>query len=239
MNLFLEIDYRERSFIKLINEMDEIKASDITYKFKDMTYKISNLPIGDFVLKDDEGTFYVIERKTINDLCASITDNRFSEQKERILESVGDHNKVVYIIEGSKTKISNFSRITKSTVDSAIQNLILKHNYKVIYSDSIDDTVEQLLLLYKKLKTGALTLKPSTCHLVKKSDSIDIFINQLCVIPGVSLTIAKKINELYKCMEDMVKNLKDPDCLSEIQITEKRKLGKKLSQKIYKALKVT
>ena len=74
---------------------------------------------------------------------------------------------------------------------------------------------------------------------IKKADTIhkNVFVNQLAVIPGVSLNIAQKINEKYSCMNNLVtKFVNDDLLLSHIQITEKRKLGKNLSKKIHDSL---
>ena len=135
----LQIDYREHSIIDLIKNTDFIE------------YETVNLPIGDFIIKDDIQINYIIERKSINDLCASITDGRFSDQKQRLLESMGDSSKIIFIIEGKKIQ-SKFSRIPIKTMNSAIINLIFKHNFKVIFTENADDTLENVLLLYNKVK---------------------------------------------------------------------------------------
>jgi len=245
MDIILEIDYRENSILKLFLA-ENIKISDNIYSFENINYKICNLHIGDFVFKNNMNEIlYIIERKTINDLCSSITDSRFREQKERLLESVNDSSKIIYIIEGNKNQISKFSKINKTTINSAIQNLILKHQYKVIFSDSLDDTLEQLQLLYKKIKENDILIKPSVGIIVKKSDKLNnnIFINQLTVIPGVSQNAGLKIHEIYKSMTHLINTLENNTnvidkelFLSNIQVSEKRKIGKVLSKKIYSAL---
>lgn len=245
MDIILEIDYRENSILKLFLA-ENIKISDNIYSFENINYKICNLHIGDFVFKNNMNEIlYIIERKTINDLCSSITDSRFREQKERLLESVNDSSKIIYIIEGNKNQISKFSKINKTTINSAIQNLILKHQYKVIFSDSLDDTLEQLQLLYKKIKENDILIKPSVGIIVKKSDKLNnnIFINQLTVIPGVSQNAGLKIHEIYKSMTHLINTLENNTnvidkelLLSNIQVSEKRKIGKVLSKKIYSAL---
>ena len=186
---------------------------------------------------------YIIERKTISDLCSSITDARFREQKTRLLNSVKDPYKIIYIIEGSKKT----ARLSKKIMDSALLNLMFKHHYHVIFTIDINDTVDTVKLLYEKIKTNVIDTKldfnnkisPLPSKLIKKSDSIqpNIFIHQLAVIPGVSIDIAQKISMIYPNMISLLNALKeDASILKDIHVTSKRKLGKKLSDKIYTSL---
>lgn len=235
--IILEIDYRETAIIKYF---EQNKPS--------FNYKVTNLNIGDFIFKledSDDSLLYIIERKTILDLASSITDGRFREQKQRLLDSVGIPDKIIYILEGNKN-LKKYGSISKSIIDSSILNLILKHQYKVIHTSTDIETYETLLTLHKKLSSKDFgTIKTTPVKLVKKSESINnnILTNMLSIIPGVSLQIAKKISEEYKTLPELIKrydNLSDDiqreNMLSSIQITEKRKLGVALSKKIYNSL---
>ena len=46
--------------------------------------KFENLDIGDIVIKDNDKIIMMIERKTLEDLSASIKDGRYKEQKIRL-----------------------------------------------------------------------------------------------------------------------------------------------------------
>lgn len=235
MNFILDIDYRESQIINLLKDT-----------VPPINYTVSNLLIGDFLIKNNsDEIFYVIERKSIKDLCSSITDGRLREQKTRLLDTYKDPSKIIYIIEGSK-KILPIGRINKNIVNSALLNLSFKHNYTTLFTENIRDTLDTLILFCEKITKGDLTCSPLTNIVnVKKSDNIDIFINQLCVIKGVSYNIAKKIKENLNCnsMNDLltkynnITNITDKEkLLSNININEKRKLGKVLSVNIYNAL---
>jgi crossover junction endonuclease MUS81 len=233
--LILEIDYREKAIIKHIEENNP-----------NISYKITNLPIGDFVFKQDMSIFYIIERKTILDLAASITDGRFREQKKRLLDSVGICDKIVYILEGSRSQ-NKFGSLSKSIIDSSILNLIFKHKYKVINTNDTIDTYNTLLSIYKKIESKDTwpSLLENNHKLIKKSDSVNnnILINMLSVIPGISINIATKIKEIYTSLPELINAYNNIDnvlerekMLSCIQLTNKRKLGIALSKKIYKSL---
>jgi crossover junction endonuclease MUS81 len=182
---------------------------------------------------------FIIERKSINDLACSIVDNRFKEQKSRLSQT---NNSIIYIIEGNISKCK--SKIPHSTLKSSIINLMCKNNFLVFKTDSELDTLEYLLLLYKKVNNNELEMNDNkvTVPGKKKNEIQNSFINQLTVINGVSIVVAQKIHEIYKNMKDLVEAyemLDTTDCenlLSNIQINEKRKVGKALSKKIYHSL---
>ena len=259
--LLLMIDYREREFIKLLSEHTFIENDHLTQVSIggiDVYFKVCSLPVGDFVIQNVEGDHInvVIERKTINDLCCSIIDNRFREQKARLLTAVSNPNKVMYIIEGDrKNKRSNINDIV---LNGALLNLVYKHHYKLLQTSNIKETYDQVLLLYKKItsgdiKTDMVDIKTDQNILenkvepkmVTKGAAVieDIFVHQLCVIPGVSRNTATKIRELYKNMNVLISEYtklndtkKCEEMLVHIQLTERRKLGKALSKKIYELL---
>lgn len=233
IQIILEIDYREKAIIKYF---EEFKPS--------IKYTITNLPIGDFVFKENNNIHYIIERKTILDLASSITDGRFREQKQRLLESMNSHDNIVYILEGNKNQ-KKYGNISKAIIDSSILNLIFRHKYKVIHTANDMETYDTLLSLYKKLETTDFNIKVNQFKLIKKSDNINnnILSMMLSVIPGVSINISKKIIETYTTLPILINtyekmlDIKDKEnLLSTIQITDKRKLGIALSKKIYNSL---
>lgn len=233
-SLVLEIDYRESFILQLLNPQLPIKVSDTINKSGDIVYKICNLDVGDFIFKKGDQVFFIIERKTFKDLCSSIKDNRMGEQRDRLKQS---NCNIIYILEGNKN-VPKIYNIPVSTINSAIQNLIFKHHFAVITSENENDTICNLNLLYKKLKDDSFS-ESTTPIIIKKADTINknVFVNQLAVIPGVSLNIAQKIKEQYSCMNDLVSKFVNNELLlSEIQVTEKRKLGKNLSKKIHESL---
>ncbi len=229
----IEVDYREKDIITLF-EKNEDKIN----------IKVCNLLIGDFIIKNNIGEIvFIIERKSVKDLCASIIDGRWTEQKERLLESVFDPTKIIYIIEGKK---ENYQRISKKTINSSILNLTFKHNYNVISTESKQDTVDNIILLYTKIRDCKLEVSKTSQNmkLIKKSDKINnnIFINFLSIIPGISIKIATKIHEKYNTINELVLSYMKIDekdkkkMLSELIISDNRRLGKITSEKIYYAI---
>lgn len=233
--IILEIDYRETAIIKHFES-----------NTPSLSYKVCNLPIGDFILKNssDNSVIYIIERKTILDLASSITDGRFREQKQRLLDSVCLPDKIVYLLEGSKN-LKKYGSISKTVIDSSILNLIFKHQYKIIHTSNDSETYDTLISLYTKLSSKDFGKITSTqVKLIKKSDntSKNIFTNMLSIIPGVSTTIANKIVLQYNTLPQLINEYnklteisQKEQMLCNIQIN-KRKLGNALSKKIYDSL---
>ena len=102
----LIIDNREKSLIKLLNENNE-------------KYILFNLDIGDIQYKMNDELIYIIERKTVDDLGASINDGRYKEQKVRLLSN--NKNNIYYIIEGD---INECKTLSKKSILGSIINMI-------------------------------------------------------------------------------------------------------------------
>lgn len=237
-NILLNIDYRESKIIKYFQEFKEDSS---------IVYSINNLPIGDFIFKNSDDIVYIIERKSIQDLSSSIIDGRFREQKQRLLESVQYPEKIIYIIEGQTSTYEQ--TVPKSTLNSSILNLMFKHKYNVIQTSNVLETYETIVMLYNKLLNDDFKISERTNitvnKLIKKSNVINdnILIHMLSVIPGVSVNIAKKISEQYKNLPELINNYNSlltqvgkENMLSDIKVTNKRKLGTVLSTKIYNSL---
>jgi len=217
--MYLLIDYREQDFINKLSEFCIIEneiVKAIKINGEEISIKITNLPIADFIITEDihDNTTIklAIERKSINDLYSSIIDGRFREQKSRLLDSLGDSNKICYLIEGSATESSSKLITTKkiNMIRGSIVNLIFKHQYRVITTQNKLDTFDHILLLYKKHKNGEFqsTNQPSegtftedfgkrqgTVKLIRKCENLENskLLNQLCLIPGISPPIANAI----------------------------------------------
>jgi ERCC4-type nuclease len=70
----------------------------------------------------------IIERKTLNDLSASIKDGRYKEQKERLVHSLKSNVRKIMLIEGEK--MSDF-KLPAKTFDSVVVNTMLRDNIHI------------------------------------------------------------------------------------------------------------
>jgi crossover junction endonuclease MUS81 len=272
--MYLLIDYREHDFIKRLSEacqptddvcliddqsIDQTKniENDIIIKCKvhnvDVSFKITSLPVADFIIVSDVNDMnsirIAIERKSIKDLCSSITDGRFREQKTRLIESIKDPEKICYLIEGAKHIPNHDYSLSHTIINGSLLNLIFKHHYHLIQTENKQDTFNMVLLLYKKLQNKdfeSVERQDSCVKLLKRSDKItdNKLLHQLCLIPGVSQRTAEVIINYpinsVKHLVDTYNSLltdKEKECFfANIPITsgnKSRKLGPALSKKIY------
>ena len=120
---------------------------------------ICNLPLGDVSIQTSELEL-IIERKTVTDLASSIRDGRLREQKIRLLHNYPKKN-IIYIIEGDITrqnKSMKFNKINKYTIYSSIINMLVRDNIRLFMSNSIENTIEFIEMLIKKIKKGTLKI---------------------------------------------------------------------------------
>ena len=122
--------------------------------------KSERLPLGDIILHDPAGQgrdIVLFERKTLNDLAASIQDGRYKEQSFRLLQSsaaatatAGFHpHNIVYIIEGDiahyEAKRNKNNRITKTALQSAMVSLLYYKGFSVIRTMNLGETADFIL----------------------------------------------------------------------------------------------
>ena len=132
----LVIDCREKELIKQINQQVLFTAN-----FKKIEVEIESLPIGDIIIKNDDGSdCLIIERKTIPDLLSSIKDGRYEEQSYR-LNGIEHHNhNILYLIEGDTNNKKFFQKIDKLTFYSTIISLNYYKGFSVIKTQNLTES---------------------------------------------------------------------------------------------------
>jgi len=225
------VDNRERDLIKLFNENN----NDIILK---------NLEIGDIIYKKEDEIIYIVERKTFNDLGASINDGRYKEQKIRLLSN--SNGNLFYILEGD---MSACTTLNQKALLGSIINMTFRDNIKLIFSSDINQTYKILVQIRDKFNSGKfskIVSEPndnnnyvSSIKLNKKENMTKLNCNiiQLATIPGVSKNMSSIILEKYNTIDKLIEEYKKngEDMLGELSMG-KRKLGKVLSKKIYDIL---
>jgi len=222
------IDNRENGLIKLLEKNNN-------------KFEKKNLEIGDIQYVEKDKLIYIIERKTVNDLGASIKDGRYKEQKMRLLANNNDN--IYYIIEGN---IDDCNTLNRKALLGSIINMIFRDNIKIINSNDINDTYNIIVQIQTKYNDGKFKQVEnnkdnyiSSIKTNKKENMNKELCNiiQVATIPGVSKNISKTIIEKYGNISNLIEEFKKNDdlMLSEINLG-KRKLGKSLSKKIYEYL---
>ena len=138
------IDNREHG---LFEKCEAIISNDTGYA----TIETQMLPIGDILIKTDEGKdVMIVERKTLTDLLSSIKDGRYEEQSHRLKYASGfpSHN-VVYIIEGMLSTLRTV--MEKKLIYSAMASLNYFKGFSVIRTSGIQETAETLIYMTDKI----------------------------------------------------------------------------------------
>ena len=182
----------------------------------------ANLEIGDYIIKYNSSDVLVIERKTIDDYCASIKDGRNREQKKRLLAKYPINN-ILYLIEGSLDfPQSKYNRVNSETVISSITNTILRDGINVFHTKDSCETVFFIENVCKKIsKQGNTFMTKTSTHkddlfnnLTKttKNSNID---KELCSklmlanIPNISIKTAERILMNFGSLRNLINTLYD------------------------------
>jgi len=249
--MLIKVDMREADLIKYIQGY---LARD-PFLNEDIQIKIEALPIGDIILCKNDEELLIIERKSINDLMASIKDGRYEEQSYRLDGSTCPNHNIVYLIEGDARNHKD-----KQTIYSALCSIHYYKGFSTMRAFSLDETAymicnmaykinkSQTRVGYYCLKENKIEKDNNYCSVVKKvkKDNItpeNIGEIMLCQIPGVSSTIAKTICNQFKTMSLLIRAIQENDaCLDNIGTTDAknkfRKMSKTTKENIIRFLKV-
>lgn len=201
--------------------------------------KSERLPLGDIILHDPAShkDIVLFERKTLNDLAASIQDGRYKEQSFRLSEEAASptsglattHN-IVYIIEGDLHHYDDrHSRITKSALQTAMVSLLYYKGFSVVRTMNIGETADFILHFADKVAKEGLaesTAAPVSAsvagysEVAVKKEKRDYITREnigeimLAQVPGVSPKVAAAIlskydGSLFEFLGDLHRKIND------------------------------
>ena len=214
----LIVDKRERHLLAL---------------FGDGGVQAETLELGDVLCKYPDGSCWVAERKTTQDLAHSIKDGRWDEQKSR-LASCGLH--VFYILEGDFKGVEG---LPYGALVGAYTNLLLHAGITtVLRTANIHETKFVLTQLASKCQGVA---KPMPLGVVsskrrKEDDTRNIWIRQLACIPSISEHIAATLIDHFGSMSALREALSNPETFPIVQLSRGTCIGKKRLAKLATAL---
>ena len=110
------------------------------------------LNLGDILFKtDDDKEVLLIERKSLQDLLASIKDNRYEEQSYRLIHSSGFHpHSIFYLVEGVYSQLRN--QTEKKIIMSSITSMQFFKGFSVHRTASIQESAQWLLYFSDKIQ---------------------------------------------------------------------------------------
>ncbi|KAJ2814754.1 Crossover junction endonuclease mus81, partial [Coemansia sp. 'formosensis'] len=128
---------------------------------------------------------YVVERKRMDDLCASIRDGRYKEQHTRI-HGTGFTN-VLYIVEGENPDA--VSRIGEATVSSALSRVQVHHGFHLKRPATFDATLKILRQTTRVLQSTLGDVYAIPDHHIGQKEFAKLKQNIQARLPRISLAI--------------------------------------------------
>jgi ERCC4-type nuclease len=199
-----KIDIREHSLHESLRLMD-------------ISFEPITLDIGDIDIQGIKGQRFLFERKTVEDLAASLRDGRFKEQKDRLLGVLQREpmTAIAYIIEGRlgfNLKRVVQGRVTVGSLVSLLNTLQLRYRIPVVFTGGVSETAIYIQCIMNRLCT-----EPDFCPVSdgsnagcfehtsllpkiasnRKTDRNSILSSMLTAIPNVSHKISSFIIEWF------------------------------------------
>ena len=146
--MIIKVDNRENKLITILNaKLEELEL-------KQITIIVEALPIGDIIICDDNCTEkIIIERKSLNDLAASLRDGRYSEQSFRLENNEIHNHNIVYLMEGDIHRYSNkYSKISKKTLQVTMFCINYFKGFSIMKTRDVLETAEYILIITDKLR---------------------------------------------------------------------------------------
>jgi len=211
-------------------------------------FSFEQLEHGDFQFWYQDKLVYILERKTIADLQASIKDGRYKNQKASVLQLIRKEQ-FFYILEGS-TKFAMNAKASDKPVHGAIINNLLRDHIGFFYTKTTEETHQLICSIYHRLKEqpsvylDAINLEKQpeykeqiiTTSRNKMETSSDCWKYQLCQIPEISEKTAEAIlqtfptcSSFYKFVFASSSNDQVQTQLSSIKLTDEKGKKRKIS----------
>jgi ERCC4-type nuclease len=244
--------------MKLIVDNREPKEIIAILKSRINNIELSNLDIGDFIIKNDNDDIIMLfERKSLSDLVASIKDGRYNEQSFRLSQTEINNHNIFYIIEGN---IMNYCSKKQESIQKMIFSSMLSLSYKkgfsLLHTSGFVETSEFIIRFMEKLATekkepnNDISIEQNEqqySNVIKTSKKANITKDNigeimLAQIPGLSITVAHALMYKYKTIKNLIDALIiDKDCLKDFQIEFKngsRKINKTITIKLQEFLAI-
>ena len=214
------------------------------------TLQLITPPVGDIWIGDMSGNLLqeggvILERKSLNDLEASIIDGRYEEQRGRMLAYANEQKVAIgYVIEGETAGFQG-RRFTGDSVLKLISQIQFRHRIPVFQTKSLETTMALAQIIegeWIKAKgqfswqAGAgNTATPISASYTKSTsrDSPDSFlIGVLTQCRGVSEALARIILENVQNLEGLMAK-KEDELVAMSDSSGKRKVGKAVAARLY------
>lgn len=224
------VDTRERDLIPLL------------------AWPVRTIPVGDIWIglsgEDVAAGGIVAERKSTDDLEASIMDGRYREQRTRLTTYCQQRGaKPLYIIEGPMDRL--WGKLSQETLQKYLNRLTLRYSVAVIHTTSLEGTAKLCQLLAAQIiaepavfvaTDPAALAYSSTVSVTKKGNKEDPKNFAACALqgcPGISSAAADAILTTFGNLTAVM--AAEEAALAVVQVG-KRKLGPAVANRLYTLL---
>lgn len=203
-----------------------------------------NLVHGDFqLLNASSEIVFIFERKTLDDLLASIKDGRYKNQKARLF-GVYKPSQIFYIIEGNLSYCEP-RNVTDKILQSSVINTMLRDNIACFFTKNVKDTFDLLCGIVRRFREdpskyqgSAETKEQISVETSRTSSPTQVFKSMLCQLPGASEKSAEAVVHKWATFRAMYEELGTLDVcektkrLIEVKLDGGRKISKKVIESI-------
>ncbi|OWM78430.1 hypothetical protein CDL15_Pgr016154 [Punica granatum] len=192
---------------------------NVCVQFK-IKIEVRRLPVGDAIwiahhkyLDDEYVLDFIVERKKVDDLRSSICDNRYKDQKVKLLRC--GLKRIIYVVEGD----ANFSEAAESIKTACFTTEILE-GFDVQRTSGLGDTLKkygyltQAITHYYTLEHPEEALLKAgvcprfdefirRCQDLEKMTVSDVFATQLMQVPQVTEEVALAIIDMYPTLHSL------------------------------------
>ena len=203
------LDCRERALIDAFRRVQQEGLVDASVIHPPT---VAQLPLGDIMVKDAT-TVILVERKTHEDLMSSLFDGRLEEQVARLEEWASEEEEgrwVVLLVEGGGGRptgpvvVSRLRHFIKVVLQQTLR-ASSRRRHLVLRTADLRETVLLLLTLHKTILSTTATPPGASNNVMLRLPSrmsctrspTDVYLRQLCCIPGVSPARARNIQKLF------------------------------------------
>ena len=216
-----------------------------------LPWPVVHLPVADIWIGVDlsgceKANGLMIERKSVADFEASILDNRYREQRSRLMTYATERKAhVVYIIEGELDRLGPH-RLTKQALMKHITRLMLRYHIAVFQTACIKETAELCQILKDQITSDPTTFEqPATMTYIEtrgktreeNSDDPQVFLaTVLQACRGVSAAGANAISAVYPNLDALMKATQEDFQNIKVGIGAAKKFGQVKAQRLYNLL---
>lgn len=240
----LVIDAREHSLIEDLRNYQKESVNILT----------EHMELGDVMIRKDGVPLFLMERKSVDDLLASLKDGRYHDQRRRWKEFQIDlpQARVAIWIEGDLLAARSADEKILGSLVNSLHRLQSIHGILVYQVSGRPAFIRSIgMMLDKFLKDPHHLLPPTDSpppdggfvdlKKYKKTTVISpkcLWHNILTMVPGVSSAMANKIMESFPTLQSLME-CRDVQQLSTIQLSTSRKLGKVIATRIMELMVTT